>query len=222
MVIARNLRLLGTQAKHLHFHELLGIHTNVVQVIAETMAVRVTEFGWFEAAFSGDGASARAQEIYEHKRFDRDRLQPLFGQAGRSPSALLRRVVDGREKQPTVLEEKLLAGGADDETVKMARLLRANSLVREYEDYYSSLYDRSAILEDVRVRLEYRHRSLVSQHGQSPAPAMSVWNELVRQLPGWASIVDRQGLFGCDDALLLGEICEMAELCRIDWGVADA
>jgi len=160
-------------------------------------------------------ADEAAQKLVEAKRLDRDTLVDLFGELTTS-KALLDQIADPALLTATALERKLRLAGADDAVVEDAKTLRANAAIREAEILSASYNDQEALLGDVRARLKIIANSVVATAGDPPGP--TVWADVMSRLPTEAQSVDQSRLFDADQMLLLGELCQMSDLCDFGWG----
>jgi hypothetical protein len=221
-IVDRNIRLLGDQAPHLPIGVIKEIYSRVSGRIFEAMALDLLDPEWFAAVFNPAAAPEEAERTYVAKRLTRGDLEALVAPLTAPVRALLRRIVEPNTDPPTILEEKLLAGGAPELLVSDAKSLRANAAIAELEYAAASLWESTSQLEDVREWLRIRVNSLLLYHAADPQPAVKVWHSLLSNLPTWADTVDGFGIFHRDPDLLLGEVCEMADLCQVNWGGADA
>ncbi len=135
---------------------------------------------------------------------------------------LLRRIVDSDGPPPTVLEQKLLAGGATPELVRHAQGLRARATVLALEYAAATFGGEEDYLEDIDERLLILVDGLRAQHASVPRPAPPIWTGLISQLPALADSVDQRQVFRRDAYMLLGRICDLADQCQTDWGMAGA
>lgn len=156
-----------------------------------------------------------AQKLVEAKRLDRDTLVDLFGELTAS-KALLDQIADPALLTATALERKLRLAGADDAVVEDAKTLRANAAIREAEILSASYSDQEALLGDVRARLKIVANSVAATVGDPPGP--TVWAGVMSRLPAEAQSVDQSRLFDADQMLLLGELCQISDLCDFGWG----
>jgi hypothetical protein len=104
--------------------------------------------------------------------------------------------------------------------IRNAQALRANAKTREYEFLCSN--DEAFAnpkLEDLRFRLQIVADSAAAVHGQPQPAAPRIWDHLITQVGMQRAALDPNGLLGADQMLLLGEICELTDLCLFQWGV---
>lgn len=223
-IVASNLRLLGKHSPSLSFADQEFIHNQVCGLLFEAMQGERLTDQWPTALLIDAGAIVGAPSPRTSaamaKRLDKSKLAPMFAKVTQPPRSLLRRIVDVETHYPTVLEQKLLAGGADADLVRRAAQLRANAT--SHATAVGTLSD-SGKLEDLESRLEILASAVVAKHASVEAPAKAAWSELVADvLPAQAANLDHQSLFTQDPFLLLGYICEMSDQCRLAWGTANA
>lgn len=218
---AHNVLLLGSQASHLDHATICAIYDQMVGLIYTAMQARLLPSGW-KAAFLKKGCLAgKSQELFDKKRLTRDHFRSSVAQVSKPAQPLLRRVVDSSVLSATLLEKKLLIGGASQQLIQHAKSLRAQASQLEYEQKTSAIYD-DRTLDDVRERLLLRTAGLVNEYGKGPTPAAAIWNRLVETLGDQRSTIDSRGIFHQDPDLLLGEVCQLSDFCKTSWGNADA
>jgi hypothetical protein len=160
-------------------------------------------------------ADEAATKLVAAKRLDRDTLVALFGPLTAS-KALLDQIADPAMLAATALERKLRLAGAPDPVVEDAQRLRAHAAIREAEVLSATYGDQAAILGDVRARLKIVGNSVAATAGDPPGP--EVWAGVMSRLAAEAKAVDQSGLFDADAMLLLGELCQVSDLCEFGWG----
>lgn len=217
-IVDRNLRALGNHASHLAVSLIHEIYRRVIDRVYEAMALELLEPAWFQVVCDPDTATPEAQRTFEAKRLVRDDLRPLIAPITAPASPLLKRIVEPDMDVPSVLEQKLLAGGAPPSIIETAKSLRANAATAEYQNASATIWDEADLLEDLRERLRIRVEALVALHQDAAMPAIRVWYELLGLLSTGAETIDRRGVLHRDPDLLLGEVCQLADLCRTDWG----
>lgn len=216
---AHNLRLLGDQAPALTESEKHTIYDRVIGAITLAMTAGRLGSDWPQQLLTpGDGSAA---SVLESKRITRAAAQSLFTGLSGHARPLLRRIID-TSPQPSVLEQKLIAGGATAPLIESAKSLRANASIRRFEHLGASMSEESGLLDDVRERLQSVTVGLMAEHSPGPKAAAMIWNRLLERLVASAAVVDPNRIFAQDAHLLLGEVCEMADECLTDWGRDDA
>ncbi len=222
VISAVNLRGLGSQAPELSQASLEGIYWNVVGHLDRAMAANLVDVPWCSILFEPDAVDAVARAVFDAKRLTRQMIVPLLGPVTGSVRPLLRRLTDADGPPPTVLEQKLLTGGATSEIVRHAQGLRANATILETEYLSSTLIEEGDHLEDIDERLLIVIDGLRAQHARADAPAALIWDGLVQRLPTLAESIDLRRVFRRDPYMLLGRVCDLADRCLTDWGVVRA
>ena len=222
MIESSNIRSLNGQAGHLPLNTLIAIYEAVVAKIEKTMQAGLLDVSWWTAIRDEASATTKARSAFEAKRMTKEQLKPLIGAIASSPQRLLERLIESDVAPPTVLEQKLLAGGASDALVRMAQTLRANSTKHKFEEFYSNSQMDDSVLEDVQQRLLVHAIGVRDLYTGESKSAVKMWTHLSDKLNEWAGGVDGRHLFGQDPHLLLGEICDLADRCLVDWGNVDA
>src|SRR5262249_26815078 len=98
-----------------------------------------------------------------------------------------------------------------------AKVLRANAAIREAEVLAGAIGNMGPALADVRARLKVVGNSVVGASNAAP-PAPGVWAAVMARLAPEGAAVDPRGLFHGDQMLLLGELCQVSDLCEFAWG----
>lgn len=217
-IVSSNLRLLGDQAPSLTFMELRTTYASVIAAVEEAMMAGRLDEQWPSEIL--DGERSPHATLLAAKRISRSRAAELLDRVASSPRPLLKRLI-ATSSEPTVLEQKLIAGGAPDALIADAKQLRAHASIRRLE-YLASTSSDEAHLEDVRERLRIAANGLVAEYSPGRKVAAVVWNRLRTELTASAAAVDNQRIFSQDPHLLLGEVCELADECLTDWGRDDA
>jgi hypothetical protein len=217
-IVGENLRLLGRHAPNTTAGELERIHERVVALAHAAMAAERLADEWPLAV--RDPNADTLQERIRRKRLTAQELAPLVVTLRRAPRVLLRRLTEPESVTMTELERKLLAGGAPPGLVSNAKQLRASASIRRTE-YLSASFDPAG-LEDLQERVRIRSEGLCAQHSDGGAPAVAVWNQLLSDFQLSPASYDQTGVFSADPFLLLGEVCELADGCVVDWGISDA
>ncbi|MFC1944617.1 dsDNA nuclease domain-containing protein [Chloroflexota bacterium] len=221
-ILARNLRYLGMHAPGVNYDRLTEIHQAVIQRILASMQSQLIGEGWPLAVLGGEGINASARKVVENKRLTIDTLSPLFGKLMLPQQPLLQELVDHTKRVPTIMEEKLTAGGATPEIISDAETLRANSTAWMLTRAAASLQEDTSETKDLQIRLKTLAHAQVASYTTERCPAIGAWNELLTVLMSQAAKIDVMGLFNQDPFMLMGEICNMTEDCIVEWGRADA
>ncbi|MFO1306107.1 MAG: dsDNA nuclease domain-containing protein [Burkholderiales bacterium] len=216
-----NLRLLHEQNPSLNHETVVTIYERLIGEIERAMRAQPLGPQWprYVARLTKPGGEKAA--LLEAKRLSRESLRKIIEPIITPPLPLLRQLTDSTSNAKSTLEQKLLAGGADSEMIHSARTLRANAQVRWFQVQAASLYPRTDALSDLNLRLQSLFLGLRAMHANDPRPAVAIWNDVLNRLTANPDMYDRAGLMGGDAFLLLGHICQLAELCRVDWGIAN-
>jgi hypothetical protein len=125
---------------------------------------------------------------------------------------------------PTVgnsaLADKLQVGGATGSVIADAVLLRASASFREQELLQLG-GDVASLLADLQTKVRIRGNAVAATHASDSKPALGIWADLLAQFTDHAAALDTHNLLDRSPELLLGELCEVSDMCRFDWGVAD-
>jgi hypothetical protein len=195
------------------------VYRAVMSRIEDAMDQRLGDNRWPSIVLDATiGDTAERARLHD-KRLTRDELEPLFRPLGAARPALLRRIADP-DSRTSALEDKLTAAGGQ-QVVEDAKLLRANAVIREAEIQASSVFGGAERFDDVRLRLGVLARAVAADVG-GPESGARVWARLLELLDQQRETIDQLRLFGQDPMLLLGEVCEMSDLCEFDWGVSRA
>jgi hypothetical protein len=192
-----------------------SIYQTVFSKIEDAMEGRLLADQFPAVLVQPTTAEEAAQKLVEAKRLDRDTLVDLFGELTAS-KALLAQIADPSLLTATALERKLRLAGAEDAVVEDAKTLRANAAIREAEVLSASYSDQEAVLGDVRARLKIVANSIAATAGDPRGP--TVWAGVMNRLATEAQSVDQSRLFDADQMLLLGELCQISDLCDFGWG----
>lgn len=129
-----------------------------------------------------------------------------------------RRMIEPSSTPPTALEQKLLAGGASSTIVDDARSVRANATIRRLEILAAG--GVNADLDSLDEALRIRANAKVQVNRGRDRPAVHVWDDLLTLLSNQAASIDPSGLFVQMPELLLGEVCDLADRCIVEFGMA--
>lgn len=152
------------------------------------------------------------------KRLDASKMAPLVGGLESPVVPVLSRItLDGRNRPPTDLELKLLAGGATSAVIQDAKQLRAQAAIREAELLGANPH-REAELEDLRLRLQVQINAHVAKFADNRRPAAQAWGSLLSELTRDAAVHDPRRVMKRDPILLAGEAAQVSDLCLADWG----
>lgn len=215
-VASRHVRLLSQIATGSTPTEIESAYERLVSKVLEAMSGECLGDSLLTCIKGLGDADQSLKDRVAKKRLTREVISSLLGSVAYGPSLLLKRLVETASPRPTDLEMKLLSGGADAKTIEGAKQLRANAAAREYEALASS-YDNNH-LEDVRQRLLILGNSVIQQFANEASPVIKAYPELLQTLMERASHCDPNRVFRQDAFFLMGEICVLADECKIDWG----
>lgn len=216
-----NLLLMAERARHLSVQDLEKIYDEVVGAIFKAMQARLLPNSWRSNMIAGRSLRGPIKERFENKSIQAETLASFVKPLDKASRPLLRRIVDIPGARPSLLEQKMIAGGAPQELIDMAIQLRANATRFQLERAARSAAT-SDHLEDVRMRLQARMAGLVAQHNNGARPAATIFNQLFALLGQQSSLIDTHSLFGQDPDLLVGAVCELSDMCKANWGFVDA
>ncbi len=214
-----NLDFLGRAAPDLSNAELRHIHKELVEAICVAMAGDQTFVHYPRSVVEPETVPTGSRAIVDGKRLTKERLEGMCARLAARARPLLARMVEPELGLPSVLEQKLIAGGAPTQIVSDAKELRANAAARKLQLLAMGGLDSE--IEDVRQSLRLRTNSQVALHEDKPRPARDIWDGLFQILTQQASAIDPKNHFGRAE-FLLGEVCELADECTTNWGVASA
>ena len=156
------------------------------------------------------------------KRLTRSYLQQILVSLTLPATTLLKRVTESDSTSVSLLERKLTEGGATDEIIDSARYLRSNAEIRIFDFQSRSLFPPDDLINDLNLRLQTYIISKNALHISSPKPAIMTWNSLLSEFSNYASSIDSNKILNADPMLLLGQVCELANACLVDWGISNA
>lgn len=218
-IAATNLQILGRVASQMSLGELEAVYENSVDEIFRAMEGEPLGERIYEVLALGDNDDAIISPEIQAKRLTKKRLLGILGSVVKGSYPLLERITDINKGNPTNLEVKLIAGGADENVVNDAKTLRANASIRIAQISSLSLFGEEKQIEDVGLRLVTLSDSVIQKHVDEKTPARKAWDEVLQRLEGNPGYVDPNQIFRQDPYLLLGFVCELTDDCRITWGV---
>lgn len=122
----------------------------------------------------------------------------------------------------TALERKMRANGAKESTITSAKKVRIRATEREIRHLASGDPHASEALVDMRERLLITARAAANHANGTAAPAEQIWAKLVLELPlGTAQSIDPNSIFDQDSFLILGELCQVSDMCDFSWSCDD-
>lgn len=214
-----NIRLLNEQNKELPYAVVSQIYDRAVAEIEGAMRAEPIGSKWPQYVTHPSQTPPKYQQILAAKRMTKDRLSKLVAPIQSPPRYLLRRLIEVSSSPVSVLEQKLRVGGATEEIIERARNLHANAQKRLLDCQAISYLSHDQMLEDLGQRLETHAQTKRALYASVKRPAIEIWNALLDQFTQQPASIDPNNLLNADPMLLLGEVCELAQSCRIDWGV---
>ncbi|GBE39844.1 hypothetical protein BMS3Bbin08_02476 [bacterium BMS3Bbin08] len=225
---AVNISLIQTLNKNLTGNKIENIYSSALNEIVRAMRGKSPGISWPSYIRHPFSISDRKIKLVDAKHITYKKCSSIIGIKDKKPTLLLERVLNPKLPPPTALESKLIKGGATEEIVSDAKMLRANAVMHEAEVLSRDLYSSSSGLSDdsefqnVQNRLIVRTNATVAHNYKKDRPAIDIWNDLIGHLQSNSSQFDPNSLFEQDVFLLMGEICEISDQCITNWGIADA
>lgn len=153
------------------------------------------------------------------KRLTKSELEPFVAALAVPTLPVLRGWSFDETSVPmTVLEQKLLAGGATADVIQSAKMLRAAASTREQE-LLSADPKREDDFDELRTRLKVLVDARVGRFITDAGPARAAWPEVLEQLMTAPTANDPQGLMGQDYLLLMGQVAELTDRCMSKWSL---
>ena len=215
-ITGKNLLVIASHDASLTVAQCQTIYGRFMDRIEQAMQSQANADGWYESLLTGKPDT----NLPAHERMlTQGDLRPLLAPlAPEGSSRLLKRYTNLDAPPATVLEEKLLAGGATDEIILDAKGLRADATISETE--FLGTDEEKAKWDDFLTRLQVRHNQLLARAASHNRPAVQVWNELFNLSQEALNQTDPNRLMNADLYFLVGEICSMADRCEVDFGRA--
>jgi len=217
-----NLRLIHEQRPSLDHATVREIQSRLIAEIERAMRADRLGPDWPTYVTRPDRLQSELAQRLEAKRLTRAHLRQILVPVVSPPKYLLRRLTDRMSNAISILEQKLLAGGATPQIVERARSLRLNALLRYVEFRSRSLFPVDELFEDLHERLETYVTAECAKYASAETPAVNIWTSLLTVLSVNPALIDRNGLLNADPLLLLGQVCELADRCVVDFGIAHA
>jgi len=220
-IISQNLRLLGDFADHLQVRTIVNVYESVISRIENAMTAGKLDVSWWNIVLGDSTPPAAVVDDFRRKQLTRDELEPLFAPIKAPARELLSRLTAADSERPSLLVQKLHRGGASDDIVRIAKSLRASAAARESVNMALTSIDDDSVLEDVCTRLQSHFVGIKGRYASHPAPANLIWADMMSLLATAGAHTDPYSKFNQDPHLLMGEVCQMADRCEVDWGIAD-
>ena len=220
LIEAKNLSVLGVHAPALTPPELKDIHDSLVEALRIAMTGTQTMHEYPGSVVDPASVPDELQASVAAKRLSRERLAELVGPLSHHSSSLIERIAAPNGSYPSELERKLLAGGAPETIVQSAISLRANATIKRTEILAAGGLDE--VVASAQEVLRIRAESAAATHAEDSKPAVSIFAGLLETFTAYAAEIDPDSVFDRKPELLLGEVCDLADRCIIDWGKAIA
>jgi Cap4 dsDNA endonuclease len=216
---SENLRLLHEHNPDLDHKTIRNIYDLALAEIERAIRAESLGLEWPKYVVSTTEVPEPYGKTLAAKTLHRGVLKPMFKALTLPPTPLLVRVSELNSGVLSVLERKLMVGGADADLIDAARALRANSQIKILQAKAQGKANFDELVEDLHLRLETFAKSRKTLHSQKNYPAVHIWNDLFERLCQSPDSFDRHNLVSTDGFLLMGQLCELAEVCRFDFGV---
>ncbi|WP_157596277.1 dsDNA nuclease domain-containing protein [Plesiocystis pacifica] len=216
LIDASNMMELGKLYPHLSHRELASTYASILQTIEDAMTA-APDSPWPTTILEEDEPSQNTKVLNSEQC---RALLPHNSSLDPSRHITLS-IGEMLRSDPTALVEKLTRNGARERTVNSAKQLRLRATDHESQLLSSGEPDAADALEDVRARLIIFANSVASKCGkdQNSQHAQDIWDELVDKLMTTVQQHDPQGIFKQDAYLLLGELCQVSDMCNFSWGI---
>ncbi len=216
-----NLQLIHHQNTTLDHNTVSTIYDKLIREIERAMRAERPKPEWPHYLTHPSQMISEVKERLEAKRLTASHLRAIISPVYSSPRYLLRRISNSSSNSISSLESKLIIGGATLGIINQARILRANTQLHWIKLQASSLGAITEVKEDLQVRLQTYMEAHCAAQRSSIKPAIAIWNELLNQFTANPSAIDRNEVLQSDPMLLVGEVCELADLCIVDFGEAN-
>lgn len=220
MIAAANVRQLSLSAPDTSGRTVEQVYDAVLSQIQTAMDIPRLDSRWPKAAITPRNFAREIRTRFERKCLRKEDLAPLFSDLQIGSSILLSQLADPAIRT-TALEDKLRAAGHSEQTVENAKQLRARAAIRESE-LHAAHSDPAPNLEDVRIRLRMLADAVLEEVLSEEMPPAHVWSRLQNRIEAQRSSLDQGSLFNQDAFVLLGELCQISDLCEFSWGARNA
>jgi len=218
---AANILLMNYQNRMLSHAQIEPLYESLIGVIERAMRADPLGVEW-PSYVAKSLTSMDASKKLEAKRLSKDYLKQIIQPLLSPPRQLLKRITDTTSDSISLLERKLMVGGATPEIINTARTLMANAQVCIYNLKAQSIFSDEAVFDDLDIRLQSYATAKKALHKSSKYPAIDTWDSLLTEFTNNPVVIDPDRVMHADPMLLLGQVCALADLCKLDWGVADA
>lgn len=215
----RNLRFLRVVAGGMSADSLLQIYGAAIGLIETAMTAQLLEDRWPLAIVVASTREEALAGTAQAKRLDRSTLEEIFAPLRGSDAPLLVGEIDAALLRATSLERKLVAAGASDNVLSRAKDLRARAGQRLEEMRAARRLGVEEQLEDLDNRLLTVAEAVVAGISNDRS-ANGIWAALLAQLMATPAACDPQRVLAQDSMLLAGQVCQLSDECRFEWGVS--
>ncbi len=215
-----NISLLQHQKSDLQYAQVLRIYNDLIAEIERATRAEVIGISWPSYISNPSTRTPENIQRLNAKRLTKERLKEIVAPLCTPPRQLLKRLIDPSSYTISVLDRKLLAGGATEEINKLARNLHANSQEHFYMQQAMDMFKTEALLDDLNQRIEIYALSKVAEQAHSSRPAVSLWNALLTEFTANAANIDLNRIMNADPLLLLGQACDLSNRCVFNWGMS--
>lgn len=218
LIEGRNRDMLRVVAGHLSANELKDVYDEVIALLKRAMEAGLLENSWPLAVLEPDNEEERVRQLAASKRVDRALLAPVLARLEGGNHRLLTVISDPDRLRATDLERKLLAGRAPETLIRRAKQFRAQAAIRIAEVRAGTLYDPDQVISDLHMRLENLAQTIEEANTTDP-PAPAIFAQLEERLSATPAAYDPRRLLVQDPLLLLGQICQLSDECKFEWGI---
>jgi hypothetical protein len=213
-----NVAPLGERTGRLTMSTISTVYNQIIDAISRAMEHELGPEARFCYIVNPNEVPNSLRDRVNRKRLTRVTLDRQHRILTPPIGVLLAPVLDRDATEITDLERKMLEAGAPTALVERARSLRANASRQEIELLAKSLEADDARLVDLQERLLTTAVASASVYRGQPRAAAHVFNNLLAAVHANSGVLDPHGLFSQDPMLLLGQICELSDQCKCDWG----
>ncbi|MGW0683390.1 dsDNA nuclease domain-containing protein [Streptomyces sp. NPDC002754] len=154
------------------------------------------------------------------KRLTQASVHDIRQRLQRPDHILLGEVADLLLIEETQLVRKLRRGGASNDVIEDAQMMRAHADYHRLTEVARGMWPDEAVETDLDRRLLYLARRMKRAQNENPRPADAIFDSLQESLQNRPEEVDRRPLYARDGVLLMGRACAVSDQCKFDWGTA--
>jgi hypothetical protein len=217
-ITAHNTHLMGQISPHTSAGEIEALEQKLTDEILRAMSADRLSDLLCDYISRANLLNDADKNRVKSKQITSEKVINLLGSFTSGSYPLLTRITNLDLPTPSNLEKKLIAVGAADSIIRVARARRADASYREYEILSSGFWDAKKF-DDVQERLETLAVGVIEECKDLGKPASSIWRELLKELTQQAAYIDPNRIYKQDPHTLIGAVCGISDECRIDWGV---